>query len=231
MPEWIVAVSWLGVGLGVASALLVVADLLAGHAQHMWIMNVVWPVTALWAGPLGAWSYFRYGRAGSKKAVREAKERDREPPNTKQPFPVLVAKGATHCGSGCTLGDIVAELVFLAIPVTVLGHRLFGAWIYDFIAAFLIGIAFQYFTIKPMRDESPAEGVKDAIKADTLSLTAWQVGMYGWMAIATFAIFGRELRPTSIVFWFMMQLGMLAGFLTSYPVNWLLLRKGLKEAM
>ncbi|HEX4455968.1 MAG TPA: DUF4396 domain-containing protein [Kofleriaceae bacterium] len=184
-------------------------------------------MTALWAGPLGLWAYFRYGRAGSKRAMLDAKH---DPPGI-QPFPILVAKGATHCGSGCALGDILAELVFLAVPITVFGHRMFGAWIYDFVAAFAIGIAFQYFTIKPMRHESPRAGLKDALKADTLSLTAWQVGMYGWMAITAFVIFGHELSPTSIVFWFMMQIGMLAGFATSYPVNWMLLKRGLKEAM
>jgi hypothetical protein len=33
------------------------------------------------------------------------------------------------------------------------------------------------------------------------------------------------------IFWFMMQIVMLAGFLTSYPVNWWLLRAGIKEEM
>jgi len=62
-------------------------------------------------------------------------------------------------------------------------------------------------------------------------LTAWQVGMYGWMAIATFLIFGHEIEKTNPVFWFMMQIAMLIGFLTAYPVNWWLLRAGLKEKM
>ena len=226
MPTWLMVISWVSVALGVASAWVVAADLLAGHAQKMWIMNIVWPVTALWSGPLGAWAYFRYGRADEKAAQKHQKSHGSAPP-----WPVLVGKAATHCGTGCTLGDIAAELIFLALPFTLFGHRLFGAWIYDFVAAFLLGIAFQYFTIKPMRHESGVEGLKDALKADTLSLSAWQVGMYGWMAVVTFAIFRHELRPTSIVFWFMMQLGMLAGFLTAYPVNWVLLRKGVKEPM
>ena len=53
----------------------------------------------------------------------------------------------------------------------------------------------------------------------------------GWMATVTFAIFGRELYKTTPVFWFMMQIAMLAGFLTSYPFNWYLLRRGIKEEM
>ena len=55
--------------------------------------------------------------------------------------------------------------------------------------------------------------------------------MYGWMAIATFAIFGHEIEKTDPVFWFMMQIAMLAGFLTSWPVNAWLIRKGWKERM
>lgn len=111
------------------------------------------------------------------------------------------------------------------------GHHIFGSWIYDYVLAFAFGILFQYLTIKPMRRLSRKEGLEAAIKADALSLTAWQVGMYGWMAIATFAIFGREIPKSSPVFWFMMQIGMVLGFFTSYPVNWLLIRRGVKERM
>lgn len=51
------------------------------------------------------------------------------------------------------------------------------------------------------------------------------------MALVTFGLFGREIPPTSPVFWFMMQIGMMAGFLLSYPVNWWLVRSGVKERM
>ena len=32
-------------------------------------------------------------------------------------------------------------------------------------------------------------------------------------------------------FWFLMQIAMLGGFVTAYPVNWWLIRAGLKEKM
>jgi hypothetical protein len=35
----------------------------------------------------------------------------------------------------------------------------------------------------------------------------------------------------SAVHWFMMQIGMIAGYWTSYPMNAMLLRLGLKEPM
>ena len=101
----------------------------------------------------------------------------------------------------------------------------------DFILAFLFGIAFQYFSIKPMSQMSPGQALLAALKADGLSLSAWQIGMYGWMAIATFLVFGHEIDKASPVFWFMMQIAMLAGFATSYPTNWWLLNAGIKEKM
>jgi hypothetical protein len=231
-PGWLVVVSWVFIAVALASAATVLVDLFVlGHRQAMWIMDVVWPVTALWAGPFALYAYVHWGRAGEQHRVEQARRRGDDPPNKRQPFPILAAKGTTHCGSGCTLGDIAAELLIVIIPFTVFGHRLFGAWVYDFALAYLLGIAFQYFTIKPMRELSIGEGLTAALKADTLSLVAWQLGMYGWMAIATFAIFGRALPKGSPVFWFMMQIAMFFGFATSYPVNWWLLRRGIKEVM
>jgi hypothetical protein len=230
MASLLVVIAGAALALGGVCAIIVAVDLIR-HSQAMKIMDAVWPLTALWSGPLGLVAYFRYGRAGSRDAVERARGHGEEPPNMRQPFPVKVGKAATHCGSGCTLGDIVAELAATVVPISIFGHHIFGSWLYDYVLAFAFGILFQYLTIKPMKELSRKEGLKAAFKADVLSLTAWQVGMYGWMAIATFAIFGREIPKSSPVFWFMMQIGMLLGFLTSYPVNWLLIRRGVKEEM
>jgi hypothetical protein len=65
-----------------------------------------------------------------------------------------------------------------------------------------------------------------------LSLTAFQVGPYGWVAIMQFVLFPVEkLHPNHAAYWFLMQIGMILGFLTAYPVNWRLIRRGIKEPM
>jgi hypothetical protein len=62
-----------------------------------------------------------------------------------------------------------------------------------------------------------------AVKADTLSLTAWQVDMYGFMALAYFIILRRgfetDLKTDTVEFWFMMLIAMILGFITSYPIK------------
>ena len=248
IPEWFTVLSVFMLVTGLACALIIIFDLLSGHRQHMWIMNVVWPVTALFGTVIAVWAYYRYGRLAMHRKAKEAMKRGEDPPNMRlTPFPAMVGKGATHCGSGCTLGDIFAEFLALGVPAVAvwLGWKsifpdndtgkIFAVWILDYIFAFILGVAFQYFTIKPMRGLSPGKGLVQALKADTLSLTAWQFGMYGFMAVAHFFIFTyvwrHPLKPDMPEFWFMMQIAMLFGFATSYPVNWWLIRKGIKEKM
>ena len=210
--------------------------------QPMWIMDLVWPITAL-SGTLAAvWLYFRFGRPSPDMATQEGADHP-SAQRTEIPFAISVAKGALHCGAGCTLGDIFAELLVVAAPrvaiwfgwQTLFREKMFAVWIIDYIFAFVFGIAFQYLAIKPMRGLSVGRGLVEAIKTDFLSLTAWQIGMYGFMALAQFHLFGHllgvRLEPTMAEFWFMMQIAMLAGFLTSYPVNWWLLAIGVKERM
>jgi hypothetical protein len=237
-PEWLIVVAWICLAIAVICSAIIAIDVLR-HPQHMMIMNIVWPVTALYSGPIGLWAYFRFGRLSTHEAMQQAKAHDQPKPSEQKPKWATYALATTHCGSGCALGDLIAEWGVFFFPIilvwlgyhTLWDHKMFSTWILDFVCAFLLGVAFQYFTIVPMKHLSKGEGLLAALKADTASLTAWQVGMYGWMAIATLAIFGRELPKTSPVFWFMMQIAMLAGFLTALPVNVWLVRQGIKEKM
>jgi hypothetical protein len=243
VPGWLHSLSIAYLLLGAVCALIISFDELR-HPQHMWIMNLVWPITALFGTGWILWQYFTYGRLAARKKAHAAMQRGEQPPNKKlTPFPIMVAHGALHCGSGCTLGDILAEWLVFAFPAIAVGfgwrsifsEKMFAVWIVDYLFAYAFGIVFQYFTIAPMRNLSFGRGISAAVKADTLSLTAWQVGMYGFMALAYFIIFRRgfetDLKTDTVEFWFMMQIAMVFGFITSYPINWWLIRSGVKEEM
>ena len=217
--DWLTWVAWASLALAVASAGVVIADMSITRPKMMPIMYLVWPTTALWAGAGGLYAYLTVGRNALAT------------PHSEKPRSSVVAVAATHCGSGCTLGDIVAEAATATSGLVLLGHAIFAAWLVDYAAAFIFGIAFQYFTIRPMTKLSFSAALGAALKADTASLTAWQVGMYGFMAIVVFGLAGHELDKLDPTFWFAMQGAMVAGFVTSLPVNWWLLRAGVKEAM
>jgi hypothetical protein len=243
IPAWLHILSIACLLLGALCAVIIAFDVIR-HPQQMWIMAVVWPVTALFGSVWVLWQYFSYGRLATREKMQQAKAHHEKPPNKRQtPFPVMVANGSLHCGSGCTLGDIVAEWLAFAVPAvalafgwkTLFAEKMFAVWIPDFLLAYAFGILFQYFTIAPMRGLSLGQGFLAAAKADTISIASWQVGMYGFMAFANLYIFqhvlGTRLEVDSPEFWFMMQIAMLFGFLTSYPANWWLLTRGLKEKM
>jgi hypothetical protein len=140
--------------------------------------------------------------------------------------------GATHCGAGCMAGDIISDSALYLLGATaLLGSTLLTSYVFDFAIAYLLGIVFQYFAIVPMRQLSPGAGIRAAVKADTLSLIAYQIGMYVWMAIYQKLVFHPHLEANSPVFWFMMQIGMIAGLATTYPMNWFLIKAGIKEKM
>ena len=113
--------------------------------------------------------------------------------------------------------------------------KTYAIWTLDFLLAFGFGIVFQYFAGVPMRHLSWRQRVLAAVKADSLSLAAWQIGMYCSMGFLQFAVFewefGARAPVNSVEFWAAMQLAMTAGFIASYPMNWWLIRAGIREPM
>ena len=150
----------------------------------------------------------------------------------KRPHWQSVALSALHCGAGCTLADIIGEWISHWIHFEIAGSTLLSNWIIDFILALAIGVYFQFYAIREMQKISVGKGLFKAFKADVLSLTSWQVGMYGWMAIVYFVIFKQyPLEESRWIFWFMMQIAMLFGFFCAYPMNAFLIKVGIKKGM
>src|SRR6202030_1376883 len=81
----------------------------------------------------------------------------------------------SHCGAGCTLGDVISEWLIYAFTLSVAGHVLFAEYIGDYVLAVALGIVFQYFAIAPMRGLGLRDGLKAAAKADFISLTCFEV--------------------------------------------------------
>jgi hypothetical protein len=220
--------AWSFLVLAFACAAWILLDV-GRHRQQMPVMGWVWPITALYAGPLAVWGYVRFGRPMSPRWRRET---GLEQPPTK-PRWATTSIGVSHCGAGCTLGDIIAETAIFLLGITIAGRALWAEYIGDYVFAVALGLAFQYFAIAPMRGLGVRKGLIAAAKADILSLTAFEVGLFAWMALQALVLFPgpHQLDASSPVYWFGMQIGMCLGFATAYPVNAWLIRKGVKEEM
>jgi hypothetical protein len=228
-PAWLQTLAAIYVPLAIASALLVLADIFAlGRRQPMAIMDAVWPLTLLYWGPIGFVFYLWFGRAAGRP--RHGQERaGHHGMGSDDSMWQATFNGATHCGAGCALGDFIGDWLAFALGFTLLGSELGGKYLLAFVLAYLFGIVFQFFSVAPMKGLGLRDGLIAAIKVDTLSLIAYEVGMFAWMGFRAWLYPG--LQPTSWTYWLMMQVAMVLGFATTYPVNWWLISRGIKEKM
>ena len=191
----------------------------AGHRQKMAVMNFVWPLTALYFGPIAIVVWRRFGSSASREGSK------------KPPLWRSAIVGDTHCGAGCALGDFAGEWIVFGTGLTIARSVLWANVAIDFAFAYAFGLAFQYYAIAPMRHIHGWQGIQAAAKADTLSLLSFEAGMFAWMALSGKVLFQPRLEANQGVYWLSMQIAMLIGFVTAWPVNMWLIRAGWKEAM
>jgi hypothetical protein len=270
-PTWLTVVAWVYLSVCFCCAGIISYDIAVGHRrQPMGVMNVVFPITALYFGPFALAFYWRWGRAAprtamppmpmSRAAVPQAAVvpagDDRParghadhgpagaagPADADEPAPphgrarprwVTMAIEVSHCGSGCALGDVISEFAIFWLALTIAGVTLGAEYVGDYALALVFGIIFQYFAIAPMRGLGLRDGLIAATKADFISLTAFEIGLFGWMAVMTFVLFPApfHLMPNSAAFWLLMQVGMIIGFAFSWPANVWLVNRGIKVPM
>lgn len=222
-------ISWIFVCSGFISAIAIYVDINMGRYQAMPIMNIAWPITGLYLGPIAIGFYFLYARTAAHSMPMDHKMDHKQHEEKERPITFKdVFLSCTHCGSGCVIGDIVAETLVYSFSIQFFGAFIWASFFMDYGFAFLFGLLFQYYNIIHKYKDNLKKGIWNTIKADFFSLTFFEIGLFGWMLVSYY-LFGDALSPSSIVYWFMMQVGMILGFVTTYPVNYLLIKWKIKE--
>jgi hypothetical protein len=194
---------WGTLVLGALSVL--VWDLRANNAHIAPLMKLVWGLTTLYSGPLGLGVYWLSGR---KQISRDS-------------LPRRAARSVAHCYSGCGMGEVVGVTVtagILALPsLSVMGGT--------FACAYLAGFAL---TVGPLMQEGVGlmEAVTDAFYSETPSITVMEVA-----AIGTDVRLAGEATIGEPLFWSALIFSLTVGFAVAYPVNVLLVHRGVKEGM
>jgi hypothetical protein len=250
-PVWLSVLAWAYISVCLGCAAIIAGDIVIGRRrQPMGVMNFVFPITALYFGPLALWFYWRWARVPARTATATAQmpamagapergpagapsDNSKKRRSRHRPGWVTMAIETSHCGAGCSLGDLIAEFAIFWLGLAVAGLALGAEFIGDYLVALAFGIVFQYFAIAPMRGLGIKDGLAAATKADFISLTAFEIGLFGWMAIFQLVLFtgSSALMPDSAAYWLLMQAGMMIGFATSWPANVWLVRRGIKVPM
>jgi hypothetical protein len=102
----------------------------------------------------------------------------------------------------------------------------------EYVFGFVFGLfIFQSLFMKDIMGVSYSEAVKQSFLPEWVSMNAMMAGMFPVMVAI---MMGRDMRamdPRELLYWGTMSLAIGVGFLTAYPVNWWLVRAGLKHGL
>lgn len=215
-PQWVTLVAWIVTGLGVLVAAAMIADIyVGGYRQPLRAMEAVWPVTAVYAGPLAWWAYHRWGRPATRRWQQQ---------HARTPQLGLAATAAVQTipgGAVSFVGHMIAMPLVMKTGWTIAGQ---GVWpMMLLIAAFALPllVAFEYHSLSVTRlPRSVGRRLWAASKISFLAILAFDVGMGASMLLVAFVL---GYSPASMAFWLVMWGGMWLGFATAYPMVWWLL--------
>lgn len=155
-------IGWTALLLGSACALALLCDIaLRGYHQRSAAMDVVWPLTALYLGPLAAWLYLRHARPATARWVNGHPDRPAERSGPRGAWAAFEHVGA--CGAGCLLGSVAGAVLVHRLapaPLSSLEPRQAVSLVVlacaDVALACVLGLAFQRLSAEQRARTSPA---------------------------------------------------------------------------
>lgn len=132
-----------------------------------------------------------------------------------------------HCVAGDATGIILAATV-----TALLGLPMWIDLIVEYVAGFSFGLfIFQSLFMKKTMGGTYWENVRKSFMPEFISMNAMMAGMAPTMSLL---MMGRDMRamdPLELVFWGVMSLGVMVGFVTAYPFNVWMVKKKIKHGL
>ncbi|MCW2584464.1 MAG: hypothetical protein JWQ53_3254 [Klenkia sp.] len=194
LPEWLTPLAWTYGVLALLSAAAIAADVWArGHRYRTVTAEISWVGSALFLGPAALVLHRRHGR------------RPRTGGRGTDARPIVV--DSLPGGSASALAHLVGVPLVLASGLTIAGTDL---WV--MIAAIAV-VAIALLTVHERTTDGAS--TPTAFTRAAVTVLAFDIGMGGWMLLLH--VNGLMPPATDVRFWFLMQIGILAGLLTGAP--------------
>lgn len=198
-----------------ASVAFIAWDLFT-RTPEMKVMKWAWLLVALYTGPVALAVYWFSCREPS--------------PGTHEAFVAPLWKQTVGSTIHCLAGDATGVIVSAAV---VAGAGL--PMVVDAAVEYFVGLAvglfiFQALFMKEMLRVNYVKAVRATVYPEWLSMNCVMAGMVPAMAL----VMSRDMRamqPDSIRFWGAMSFATLVGAVTGLPINYWLVKKGLKHGM
>lgn len=201
--------------LVVASVLYIARDTARNPEPR--VLKWGWILITFYMGPLGVLLYVL-----SDKEPRPGEHEEFIRPLWKQ------GVGSTvHCVAGDATGIVLA-----AVVTALLGLPMWLDMIVEYVAGFAFGLfIFQALFMKGMMGGSYLAALKGSFVPEWFSMNMMAAGMFPVMVVLMMGRDMRAMEPTQPLFWGTMSLGVIAGFVTAYPVNVWMVANNLKHGL
>lgn len=222
LAEWWFVVPWYLIGL--AGAVWIVWDVYTLNTHVGEAMKWAWPIIAYFS-VIGFAAYLATSRPPGIGGKRDddAKKLYQEYADTELR---RVTGSVIHCVAGDGLG-IISAMVFARILA-------FSFW-QEFWAEYLVGYLMGWFIFQYRAQLMMAANRWQALwfggRAEFFSMLTVMAGMGVVMGAVTPLSVGEQPPPDTWAFWGFAALGLFAGYIATYPMNWMLLRIGWKHGM
>lgn len=220
---WFV-IPWYAVGI--IGAVWVGYDLATHNTALKTAMKWAWPIIVVFFSVLGLALYVATARPpriqelegrDAKKQALDAYERNM----------VRRVNGAViHCVAGDGLGVMTGMVIARAIR--------FSFWEefwFEYAVGFAFGLFIFQFKSMRMMTDSKLKALAMAFRAEFFSMLTVMAGMGAVMAYVTPMAVTAQPRPLTWAFWGFGALGLVAGYLLTFPMNYMIVKIGWKHGM
>lgn len=216
------ALSWYA--LSVLIIALVLYDITHANSALNPPLKVVWPIIIFFFSIVGGLLYWFASRppdigqytgrmAKMERFTEFAKPRWRK-----------VVASATHCVGGDGLGIVTAMII-----ARLSNFSFWSEYWFEYAAGYAFGwFIFQLWAMK-LHGNGWLMSLWKGGRAEFFSMITVMVGMGLVMRLLTPAVVGAQPKPDTFAFWTFAALGLLVGFIFTYPMNWVLVAIGWKH--
>lgn len=187
------------------AVVILIRDIRTHNSDMPGMMKWVWGFSVAYSGFFGLLIYWVSGRPGISDDA-----------SWRRGF-----RSTAHCYSGCGAGEITG--IIIAVGILSLGNL--NVALTTFTLAYVAGFTL---TVLPMMQEGAdfKTALKDAFYTETASITVMEI-----VAITVDLTIAGEATMGDPRFWTALIISLTAGFLAAWPVNYLLVRFGVKSGM
>lgn len=219
---WFV-IPWYAIGL--LGALWVVYDSYRVNRHVTPALKWAWPIIVLFFSVVGIALYFWTCRPPGIGQVEGEQQKKEHHEFVSTPFK-KVTGSVIHCVGGDGLGIMTAMVISRLV-----GMSFWQEFWFEYALGFAFGwFIFQYKAMSQMAD-GPLQALWMGGRAEFFSMITVMAGMGAVMVYVTPHVVGEQPLPQTFAFWGFGALGLLVGFVVTYPMNWILVKMGWKHGM